>query len=170
MSERIAIVGNSGSGKSYLARSLSLRAGIEVIHLDRLFWMPGSVSEKRSPELVHGEIEERKRRSAWIAEGVFGELINRFLDRVEFLVWLDMPWEVCHAGLITRGSESAQLLDPTKAEESFLQLITWAGNYWKRDDLRSHLGHARIFAGFPLDKMRFDQRAHVDDFLTDFKR
>ena len=35
---RIAIVGCGGSGKSSLARELSSRTGIEVTHLDALYW------------------------------------------------------------------------------------------------------------------------------------
>jgi ATP-dependent protease HslVU (ClpYQ) ATPase subunit len=40
---RVVIIGNSGSGKSYLARRLSEQLTLPLIHLDALFWEPGGV-------------------------------------------------------------------------------------------------------------------------------
>ena len=39
--QRVAIIGTGGAGKSTLARRMGERLGIEVIHLDHLFWQPG---------------------------------------------------------------------------------------------------------------------------------
>ena len=44
---RIAIIGAGGAGKSTLARQLGEVLGIEVIHLDALFWKPGWVDTPR---------------------------------------------------------------------------------------------------------------------------
>ena len=41
--KRIAIIGSPGVGKSTFARQLGDITGIEVFHLDRLFWKPGWV-------------------------------------------------------------------------------------------------------------------------------
>jgi len=38
---RVAIVGSAGAGKSALARQLGAILGVEVVHLDALFWKPG---------------------------------------------------------------------------------------------------------------------------------
>lgn len=165
MTRRVVIIGNSGSGKSYLARKLGALSQVAVVHLDAIFWVPGGFSEKRPAEIVEREIEERKKGAAWIVEGVFGELAARFLDRADLLIWLDMPWPVCEAGLRERGSESAQQLDPDKAEESFRQLILWAADYRKRTGPRSHAGHARLFSEFAGEKIRFDRRIEVDLYL-----
>ena len=37
---RIFIVGNNGSGKSFLAKQLSVITGLPLIHLDAEFWLP----------------------------------------------------------------------------------------------------------------------------------
>lgn len=37
---RIIIVGNNGSGKSFLAKELSVITGLPLIHLDVEFWRP----------------------------------------------------------------------------------------------------------------------------------
>jgi adenylate kinase family enzyme len=167
MQSRVVIIGNSGAGKSFLARRLGQMVQTKATHLDRLFWVPGGFNEKRSAEVVEREIMKTKLAGAWIVEGVFGELAAQFLDSAELLIWLDMPWETCRAGLLARGSESAKQLDPVRAEESFQLLLDWAADYWKRTDLRSHFGHARLFAEFTGDKIRFDQRAVIDQYLSE---
>jgi adenylate kinase family enzyme len=166
MKQRVVIIGNSGSGKSHLARKLSQGAQAEVIHLDQIFWLPGGFNEKRPREVIEREIEGKTMARAWIVEGVFGELAARFLDRAELLIWLDIPWETCRASLLTRGSESSKQLDPATAEANFRQLLVWAEDYWKRTDLRSHSGHARLFSNFAGHKIRFDQRPDVDLYIA----
>lgn len=52
--KRTVIIGNSGSGKTFLARALAAGSGIPVIHLDEIFWQPGGFNRsvwpmKRTP-------------------------------------------------------------------------------------------------------------------------
>jgi adenylate kinase family enzyme len=54
------IVGNSGSGKTWLAKKLAKVEGCQVIHLDNIFWEPGGFDRKRSPEEVAKMIGESK--------------------------------------------------------------------------------------------------------------
>jgi adenylate kinase family enzyme len=162
---RTAIIGNSGSGKSHLAESLSRIYSIPIIQLDRLFWMPGGFNEKRPGEEVRNEIEQKRKDNSWIVEGVFGELAGLFLPRAQALIYLDVDWAVCHASLMARGSQSSRQLVPVKAEENFEKLLLWAGQYWTRTDLRSHPGHLRLFNDFTGLKFRFTTRAEVDGFI-----
>lgn len=162
--KRIVIIGNSGSGKSVLAEEIGSANEIPVIHLDHLFWVPGGFNEKRSGEVVQAEIACKKEESKWIVEGVFGELAERFLDRADYLIWLDFPWSICREGLLARGSESSQQLDPVKAEENFLNLLVWAEDYWNRNNPRSHFGHQKIFDGFQGAKERIVTRKSIGRF------
>jgi adenylate kinase family enzyme len=169
MPARTVIIGNSGSGKSYLAESLSTIYSIPVVHLDRLFWMPGGFNKKRPKGETRGEIEQKRREDSWIVEGVFGELTELFLLRTQSLIFLDMDWPVCHAGLLARGSESSQQLEAVESKESFKNLLLWAEQYWMRNDLRSHSGHLRLFENFSGLKFKFTCRAEIDGFLKQQK-
>jgi adenylate kinase family enzyme len=162
---RTVIIGNSGSGKSRLARLLSEFYSLPIIHLDRLFWMPGGFNEKRSKDEVSREMELKQKDNSWIVEGVFGELAELFLPRAQMLVYLDMDWATCQSGLKSRGSESSRQIDPIKAEENFIKLLLWAEQYWTRTDLRSHAGHLRLLSDFRGNKLKFTNRAEVDEFL-----
>jgi adenylate kinase family enzyme len=164
--QRIIILGNSGSGKSYLARRLGQRLSITPTHLDDLFWEPGGFNQKRPQEIVLQDIEGILKLHQWIVEGVFGELAVRFLDRAECLIWLDMDWEYCQANLIHRGSESSQQLDKEQAEENFGKLLLWASQYWTRDNLRSYDGHKGLFDSFKQYKRVLRSRIQVDLLLA----
>jgi adenylate kinase family enzyme len=165
MLSRIAIIGNSGSGKSHLAKSLSSLHSLPVVHLDRIFWMPGGFNEKKSKDEAIREVEQKRKENSWIVEGVFGELAELFLSRAQTLIYLDMDWATCQGGLKSRGSESSRQLDPAKAEENFRKLLLWAEQYWTRTDLRSHAGHLQLFSDFTGAKLKFARRAEVDEFL-----
>ena len=88
------IIGNSGSGKTWLARCLASKSETPIVHLDDLFWEPGGFEKKRSPEQVDRMIEANKRTASWIVEGVFGELAERYYTHAKLLIWLDIEWEI----------------------------------------------------------------------------
>ena len=163
---RAIIIGNSGSGKTYLANRLSQAFSVPVTHLDELFWEPGGFTQKRPKEVVLYEISILIEKEQWIVEGVFGELAKEFTKRADSLIWLDMDWEYCRTNLLHRGSESSRQLDPAQAEISFGELLEWASHYWNRDDLRSHLGHDRLFSNFSGTKYCLKSRDDVNHFLS----
>jgi adenylate kinase family enzyme len=165
MTTRIVIIGNSGSGKSRLAQSLSAIYSVSVIRLDQIFWMPGGFNEKRSKDEIKNEIERKRKENSWIVEGVFGESAELFLPLAQSLIFLDMDWAVCHAGLLARGSESSKQLEAVKAEENFKNLLLWAEHYWTRTNLCSRSGHLQLFSNFAGQKLKFTRRAEVNEFL-----
>jgi adenylate kinase family enzyme len=164
--KRTVIIGNSGSGKSYLARSLSDRFGYPVIHLDTLFWEPGGFNLKRPKEVVYAEIAGLVQGESWIVEGVFGELAQQFFARADYLIWLDLDREACLNSLARRGSESSKQRDEASAEENFKKLITWASAYWEREGPRSWRGHQALFEQFSAEKLRLSSREAVNDFVA----
>jgi adenylate kinase family enzyme len=161
---RVVIVGNGGSGKSHLARRLSASLGIPAVSLDSIFWLPGGFNEKRPSAQVDELIAGQRATSAWIVEGVFGDLAGRFVDLADLLIWLDLPWATCEAGLRERGSESAEQRDPVAADENFRKLVAWCSEYGTRTTASSHFGHKKLFDGFSGVKLRFDRRSDVDSF------
>ena len=151
MKQRIAITGNSGSGKSHLAQQMAADLGVRAFDLDDIFWLPGDFNAKRPAGEVDRLIEQVRSEPAWVVEGVFGELVARFLDEADLLIWLDLPWAICEAGLLKRDADQ--------------KLLTWASEYWTRTDLRSHAGHQRMYDEFPGEKRRFTVRTEVDEFV-----
>lgn len=164
--ERITIIGNSGSGKSYLARRLSNHFGFPIIHLDTLFWEPGGFNMKRPEEIVYAEIANLVQGKTWIVEGVFGELAREFFTSADCLIWLDLDRETCMNSLLQLGSESSKQPDRQSAEENFKKLVEWAAEYWEREGLRSYHGHRMLFEEFAVDKIHLRTREAVNDFVV----
>ena len=98
---RVLVTGMAGSGKSTFSRSLAVKTGLPVIHLDLYFWKPGWVAPS--------ELEWREQQSgllagdAWIADGNYHETLDLRLERADTVVVLDTPWWVCAGRAFLRG-------------------------------------------------------------------
>lgn len=163
------ILGNSGSGKTWLANRLAKQTNATVIHLDEFFWQPGGFDRKRSPMEVEELIAASKRSASWIVEGVFGELAARYLDDAELLIWLDIDWALCRERLQARGSESKRHMDREQSEQGFRDLLEWASHYYDRSDGRSWTGHKSLFDGFRGDQLRLSTQDEVEEFMQGLK-
>lgn len=97
---RILIVGNSGAGKSRLARLLGERLRLPVIHLDVLFWKPGWVESERDDFRVR--VAEALAGDAWICDGNFSGSWDLRMPRADTIVWLAPPRLVCLWRAVTR--------------------------------------------------------------------
>lgn len=164
--QRIVIVGNSGSGKSYLARQLSSKLGSQVVHFDEHFWEPGGFNKRRLPEVVHSEIKQLSLEEMWIMEGVFGDLAATALANATALIFLNKSWDECKSALLERGSESSKQLDTTSAEKNFKELMSWAEAYTQRENSRSLKGHTKLYEEFNGPKFAFHDRQSVADFVS----
>lgn len=98
--QRILVIGSPGAGKSTLARELSRRTGLPVVHLDAEYWRPGWIGPDtdewiaRTREIVAGE--------RWIIDGNYGSTLGRRLSRADTVIWLDYPTGLCLWRVIRR--------------------------------------------------------------------
>ena len=89
---RVAIIGTGGAGKSTLARQMGERLGIEVIHLDHLFWHPGwqPTDRERWRALQTGLVAGDR----WIIDGNYGGTLPLRLVAADTVVFADLPRRV----------------------------------------------------------------------------
>lgn len=90
---RIAIIGSPGAGKSTFARQLGDITGIEVFHLDSLFWKPGWVETPRSEWVALQNWLVR--RPSWIIDGNYGATMDIRIDAADTVIFLDFARRVC---------------------------------------------------------------------------
>jgi adenylate kinase family enzyme len=157
---RIVITGNSGSGKSHVAQCIAQTFALPVIDLDQIYWMETSYGTKRGDTLARDLAEKAAARPAWVIEGVFGALCRIALQNATGLIWLDLPWEECRAGLMQRG------LRRNMTEADHAELVAWAAEYWTRQNANSYAGHLRLFEAFSGAKVRLKNRFEVDQFVA----
>lgn len=90
---RVLIVGNSGAGKSSLARRLGEKLGLPVVHLDVLFWKPGWTES--DDDEFHARIADYQGTDAWISDGNFGGSWHLRMPAADTIIWLDQPPWLC---------------------------------------------------------------------------
>ena len=147
---RWLIIGNSGSGKSTLAEHVGTAFHLPVYDLDLVHWTVDR-GKRQEIEAMH-DVAEIAAGDDWVIEGVYGWLAEVALPRADTLIWLDLSWDECRAGLLARGPRRG--MGPSDQNA----LLAWAEAYWTRTTPTSFAGHERIYRGFEGDKARLHTR------------
>jgi adenylate kinase family enzyme len=114
---RIAVVGNGGSGKTWLTLRLAAAMHLPVIHLD--LYRYDASGALRSDEAFRGEVRERLDGSRdWIADGNYLGTLDDRLVLADQVVFLDLPVVACLAGVVGRRARhrGRRLEDPTHVD------------------------------------------------------
>ena len=173
---RIAVVGTSGSGKTFVARALACRLGVPFICNDSVIWGPGWTP---TPEPVRFQrFEEATRDAAWTYDGNLGSLAHAedalILARANTLVWLDLPrrtvmWQLLRRTL-RRVCTQEELWHANRESfrASFLSresILWWA---WRTYRLRRRQYQAITVdpAWSHLVQIRLHSRRQVDRWLS----
>jgi adenylate kinase family enzyme len=119
---RIAIIGNSGAGKTTLARTLAQRLGLAHVELDALYhergWTAASLETFRERTVRAVAVE------AWVADGNYSQVRDLVWGQADTLLWLDYPLPFILARLTRRTFRRLR----TREE-------LWNGN---REEWRNH--------------------------------
>lgn len=98
---RISIVGNSGSGKTRLARKVSKRLGIPHLELDGLFHQAGW-TELDLPTF-QAEVATFAAQDEWVIDGNYRSRLGTAVwDRADTIVWLDYPRRIAMGRVMRR--------------------------------------------------------------------
>lgn len=142
---RILIIGSSGAGKSTLARALGRAMGLPVVHLDKLWWLPGWQNRSREEfdALLAGELA----KDAWIMDGNYARTLDWRLSRADCVILLEMPRLVCIAGVLGRIARSRGRTRPDMAagcpERLDWEFLRWVWRFPKEDGAGARAALAR---------------------------
>lgn len=137
--ERIIIIGCGGSGKSTLARKLGEKTGLPVVHLDQIYWSPGSwihLENEEFDRLLTVETEKPR----WILDGNFNRTMPMRLEKCDTVIYLDLNRFVCLFGwlkrVITNWGSAREDMAPGCREWFDPEFAKWIwnfnGNYRKK--------------------------------------
>ncbi len=129
--KRILIIGSGGAGKSTLARRLGEKTGIEVIHLDKLYWNPGWV--KTEKEEWARKVENELKKDSWIIDGNFGGTLEMRIQACDTIIFLDLPRYLCLYRVlkrwVTHRGRSRPDMAPGCNEKMDLEFFMWVYDY-----------------------------------------
>ena len=168
--KRIAIVGGSGAGKSWLARELGAITGLPVIHLDAVHWRPGWVE---TPDAEWRTVQsELVSRDAWIIDGNYGGTMEIRLAAADTIVFMDFGRLRRLAGVLRRylrhrdGSARPDM-GPECPERLNWGFLRWVWAYPNRPEvvrlIREHRdGRCLVVLRNPRDRDRFLAEVRVE--------
>jgi adenylate kinase family enzyme len=151
---RIVIFGNSGSGKSTMARALAHEHSIPHLDLDQLAWSsPGvRMPVAESAAVIDAFIAANSR---WIAEGCYADLVELILPHATEVRFLNPGVDVCIANCRSRPWEPAKYASKEEQDERLEFLLQWVREYETRTDEYSLVRHRALFDGFSGRKQEY---------------
>lgn len=128
---RVVVLGCAGSGKSTLTRRLGVLLQLPVVHLDRLFWLPGwKEMEKAAFDAL---VQTEASREDWIIDGNYNRTLPFRLEKADMVIYLDLPrgsclWNVLWRAISHRGQNRPDMA-PGCTEKVDWEFLTWIWNF-----------------------------------------
>ncbi|MES2038530.1 MAG: adenylate kinase [Pseudomonadota bacterium] len=157
---RTIIIGNCGSGKSWLGEQISAQKKIKYIDLDEINWMPGNYNIARSRDTAIALLRTQTECGHWIAEGIYGWLVQEFVQNATALIWMRLTEEECVSNIRQRG------LRRGGTEAGLKELLDWTTSYQTRLGSSAYSGHLKIFNAFDGEKICIHNRDEASVFLS----
>lgn len=131
--KKIMILGSAGAGKSTLARRIGAIIGIDVYHLDRLFWQKNWIPITQ--EELYEKVESIVDKDSWIIDGNYSKSMDIRFNNADMIILLDMPLWLCLWRVIIRRIKYSNKQRPDMGKECKEKIdwefIKWIINYHK---------------------------------------
>lgn len=168
--KKVIIIGSGGAGKSTLARKLSNATGIEIVHLDKLFWLPGWISITK--EELADKIKEIVVKDSWIMDGNYSGTMDMRMEAADTIIYLDFPTIVCIWGILKRRIMYAGKGRPDVPdgciEKMDMEFFNWVRTYRRRNRKKllemmdKHEKNKRVLV--------FRSRKQADNFMNKLQK
>jgi adenylate kinase family enzyme len=170
----VSVVGNSGSGKTSLARRLAAALGVAHVELDAIFHQPGWT--ELPAEEFRRRVDERIAADGWVVDGTYSVVRDLVWAAADTVVWMDLPRPVVMRQIlrrtIVRAATRRELWNGNREPATGLfrldpreNIVLWS---WTRHD-----HYARLFAAAAADPanahltfVRVRSRADADRIVT----
>ena len=165
---RVLVLGSSGAGKSTVARELSSRLGLPLVHLDKLHWRPGWVSPPDGEWA--GTVRELVKGPAWVIDGNHTGTLPTRLAAADAVVFLDLPRVLCLGRILRRrwrcrGGRTRPEMTPGCPEKIDAEFLRWVLRTYPRDHRPRTLAAVRGASHLKAVAV-LESRAAVRSFLA----
>jgi len=168
--KRVLVIGSGGAGKSTFATRLGEKLGLQVIHLDRVYWRAGWVEPPKDE--WRRTVEGLCAGGGWVMDGNYSGTLDVRLAACDTVVFLDLPRTVCLFRIVKRALKYRGTGRPDMAEgcheqlnKDFLVFLLWVWNYPRRsrpkllERLEEVAGRKQIY--------RLRSSAEAEEFLAE---
>lgn len=173
---RIAVLGTSGCGKTYVARRLAEVLGVPYVCSDAILWGPNWTWKTAENQMAGYDLATRG--DAWTFDGNLGNVTKAenamVMGRVDTLVWLDLAFWRLFSQLFVRTVRRAwtgeELWHGNRESWriSFLSsdsILIWAIRTF-RSNRRRYAEHFADPSSVHLKKIRFTRRRDLNAWLA----
>ena len=132
---RIHIVGNCGSGKTYLADKLARHLLVPVCNLDDIYWDNASGKQGQfMPEDIRDQnLAAILQKQSWVIEGIYYKWLAQSFAAADVIIIIEPANWIRNLRLVKRFIKGQLGLVNNKNEtlKSFIALVKWAQPYSK---------------------------------------
>jgi adenylate kinase family enzyme len=173
---RIAVLGTSGAGKTYIAQRLAEKLSLTYICSDAIFWGPNWTMTPPDQRLA--QYDRATQAEAWTFDGNVDGLSDQkgplILSRADTLIWLDLPRHQVFAQLLRRSLRRAWAKEPMWHNNR----ESWRLSFFSRESVllwsmqtyaRRRMQYATLFADpnhAHLIRIRLTSRRQVNTWLA----
>jgi len=166
---KIAILGYSGSGKSTLARFLGDRYGTEVLHLDRVHWLPGwQERDKESKQKIISDFLDC--HTSWVIDGNYSKYsLDRRLEEADLVILLLFGRVTCYLRALRRLHQYRGKSRPDLTE-GCPEKVDWEFTKWIFRDGRTAMVQKQyrdIRIRYPAKTRIIRNQRQLDRFMKD---
>lgn len=163
--KKVLVIGSSGAGKSTFSRRLSDLTGIEIIHLDKIYWKPKWTEP--SKEEWKATLEKATGGEKWIMDGNYSNTLDIRIPACDTVIFLETPRALCVYRVLKRVAFSYKKTRPDMAADC-VERFDWEFIKWIWDfENRSKPKIERFLEQFKNEKtiIRLRSKSEVEDFL-----
>ena len=162
MAIRIIVYGNSGAGKTTLARRLQRQHNLAILDLDSVAWEP-EWGKRRPLETSIAELRQFiAAQENWVIEGCYGDLIDAALPDCTDLRFLNPGIDACVANCEMRHAHWQKHRQPEDERSPLEELLPWVRDYQQRQDEFSLARHQKIFDRFDGSKTEYTELPQIE--------
>ena len=166
--ERVLIIGSNGAGKSTFSFQLAERAGLPLVHIDRLYWRGAweVTPEAEFDRLVEAEAQKPR----WIIEGNNVRSLPRRIARADAVFWFQFPPPLCVANILRREWEYRGRVRPDMPDQCVSRWdLRFLWYVWTFNRKNSRKIAAMLRSAEHLRVIRFTNYRQVRQYLDGLK-